>query len=103
MIENTLPPAQSKGADLSDLAYPLSPDSPFAQSLITKGKRVAFYLIDVTDLTADAIDLLMPTILVEMSERDLIPVFLTDHTDFRLFRRHNVIFEALPHVETGLD
>ena len=85
----------------ADLAYPLNVDSPFAAPFLARGLPVAFFLVDVTGLSPDAVDGLIPTVLAEMAERALIPVFLTDLGDFRAFRKHDVIFECLPDVAAG--
>ena len=87
----------------ADLAYPLNSDSPFAAPFLDRGLQTAFHFVDVTGLAKRTIDALIPTVLLEMEERELIPVFIADFGEFDAFRRHEVIFEALPDIAAGYD
>ena len=84
--------------DLYKRCFPLNTDSPHAAHLLGTDERARFFLIDMSGLTSDAIKALLPTVTAEMARRRVVPVFITDLLDYRVFREANVIFEALPPV-----
>lgn len=79
-------------------AYPLKPDSPHA---LADGEPSRFFLIDVCGLNPSQIAVHCETIKSVMKSRKLIPVFVTDLDDFRVFRDNSLIFEALPPIASS--
>ena len=79
-----------------ELAYPLNRLSPHAAASLAAGEKARFFLVDMRGLTAEAARALLPVIDADMKGRRLVPVIVTDLTDYRAFREAEVIFEAVP-------
>lgn len=84
--------------DLAERCYPLNVDSPHVAALKDTSERVRFFLVDLSGLDVQRIEALLPIVIREMARRTLVPVFVTDLLDYRVFREAGVIFEALPPV-----
>lgn len=83
-----------------DPAYPLRPDSPMRLSTETPSR---FVLIDVCGRSAGDIEGLIPATRATLAGQGVIGVFVTDALDFAVFRRAEVIFEALPPLAGSAD
>jgi hypothetical protein len=94
MIDPSAPEPQTPSE--AELSVPFNPGSPHAKAAVAEGRPVKIYLIDATGLAGDTLDAMIPTLTKVANERGLVPVFVTDLLDFQIFRRHGVIFEALP-------
>ncbi|WP_095587962.1 hypothetical protein [Actibacterium ureilyticum] len=88
-------PTNDTGEERFDRAFPLNADSPHAQATLDAGERVRFYLVDAIGLDAARLTALLPTVLAELAEQGLIPVFVTDLLDYAPLRDAGVIFEAV--------
>lgn len=84
--------------DLAERCYPLNIDSPHVTALKDSSDRVRFFLVDLSGLDAQRVGVLLPIVVKEMTRRTVVPVFVTDLLDYRVFREARVIFEALPPV-----
>ena len=82
--------------DRAGRAYPLNTDSPHVAAILAAGGRVRFYLIGLLGMEANKIRALLPVLTAEMAARQVVPVFVTDLLDYRVFRDARVIFEAVP-------
>ncbi|MGB5560207.1 MAG: hypothetical protein WBN04_19610 [Paracoccaceae bacterium] len=83
-------------ADRARRCYPLNTDSPHVAYLLETDERVRFYLVDMSGLAEAAVAALLPVVRAEMERRRVVPVFVTDLTDYRVLREAGVIFESLP-------
>ena len=82
--------------DAADLAFPLKRDSAHAADTVAAGRPVRFYLVTMLGLDAAAVSRLLPTTGEVMRADGLVPVYVTDLTDYAVFRQAGVIFEPVP-------
>jgi len=95
--EDTAEPIENvKLPDVYQRLFPLNTDSPHAANLLNTNEYVRFYLADMSGLKANEVAALLPIVTAEMERRQVVPVFVTDLLDYRVFREAGVIFEAIP-------
>ena len=88
-----MPAAEPEAAAL---AFPLKRDSPHAADAVAAGRPVRFYLVTLLGIDAAAVVRLLPTTGEVMRADGMVPVYVTDLTDYAVFRQAGVIFEPVP-------
>jgi hypothetical protein len=83
---------------LADRVFPLNPTSPHADLFRENETFARFFLFDLRGVDAEKIATLLATIKAEMADQMVIPIFVTDLLEFKIFRDAKVIFEALPPI-----